>query len=190
MGCNPDNLLTRSQPATACPILEKSVVATKKTSSTVGKLKTSAAPTVDADDDLTFEELDEQPSTAAAEEKPRASLKTQNKRPAKKDFAPNKRNRTESGSRSVRGVSSEEDRPHKAPSSAKLQKALTHDATRKSEPAELGEEHSEKKRSSYTAFLNRSGPTAPGSKEIPEGAEDCLAVGARCARPNEWRPFA
>lgn len=26
----------------------------------------------------------------------------------------------------------------------------------------------------YQKFLNRGGPDAPGSKEIPEGAEDCL----------------
>ena len=28
--------------------------------------------------------------------------------------------------------------------------------------------------SSYRAYLNRGGPRAPGSKEIPVGAEDCL----------------
>lgn len=26
----------------------------------------------------------------------------------------------------------------------------------------------------YKNFLNRGGPDAPGSKEIPQGSEDCL----------------
>ncbi|KAJ3037351.1 hypothetical protein HDV00_001776 [Rhizophlyctis rosea] len=70
--------------------------------------------------------------------------------------------------------------PKKAPA-VKTEPAATKESVKtpakRKEPEDVDEEGEKKKKINYRAYMERrnAGPAAPGSKEIPEGEENCLA---------------